>query len=213
MLTKIGFLSLFLILPFFNQTNHDLITVKHTNYTTTFSKSKNYPVIVDWWVTRSKITCKEPLKRENSFKPDPTLNWDTKFNDDYLNSGYDRGHMCPAADNLCASKKVLDETFYFSNISPQQHSLNAGDWLTLETLTREIAERSDSVHVWSGNLGEIKKIKEVSVPKQCWKVIHVKKTNKWEAYLFENDKSKPNGLLDNKVSISKIETLTGFKFR
>lgn len=213
MLTKLGYLCLLLVFPFLFQTNQDLITVKHTNFTTTFSKSKNYPVVVEWWVTKDKITCNKPLKRENSFKPDPKLSWDTKFNDDYLNSGYDRGHMCPAADNLCSTRNVLDETFYFSNISPQQHSLNAGDWLILETLTREIAERNDSIHVWSGNFGEIGKIKDVSIPRQCWKVIHIKKTNKWEAYLFENNKTKSNGILDNKVPLAKIETLTGLKFK
>lgn len=213
MLGKLSILYLFLLFPCFQQTNSDLVTIKHTNFTTTFSKSKNYPIMVEWWVTKSKITCKEPHKRENSFKPDPKLSWDTKFNDDYLNSGYDRGHMCPAADNLCSTKKVLEETFFFTNISPQQHALNAGDWLTLETLTRELAERNDSVHVWSGSIGEIKKIKDVSVPKQCWKVIHVKKTNIWEAYLFENNKSKADGILDNKVPLLKIESLTGLKFK
>lgn len=213
MFNKVVFLFSLIFLSFLFQSNQDLISVKHTNYTTTFSKSKNYPIVVEWWVTKDKITCNKPLKRENSFKPDPKLDWDTKFNDDYLNSGYDRGHMCPAADNLCSTKTVLEETFYFSNISPQQHVLNAGDWLTLETLTRELAERNDSIHVWSGNIGELTRIKDVAVPKQCWKVIHIKKTNKWEAYLFENNKSKANGIFDNKVSVIQIEKLTGLKFK
>lgn len=196
----------------FFQSESDLVTIKHTNYTTTFSKSKNYPVKVEWWITKSNITCKDPLKRENKFRPDPKFDFDTKFNDDYLNSGYDRGHMCPAADNLCISKSVLNESFYFTNISPQQHTLNAGDWLFLEDYSRELSQQYDSIHVWSGNVGEIKKIKTVSVPKVCWKVIHIKKTDTWEAYIFENNKSKPNGIQDNKVTISEVENLTGFKF-
>jgi endonuclease G len=201
---------LFLLLGF--QTESDLVTIKHTNYTTTFSKSKNYPVKVEWWITKSKITCKEPLKRENNFRPDPKFDFDTKFNDDYLNSGYDRGHMCPSADNICISKSVLDESFYFTNISPQQHSLNAGDWLFLEDYSRQLGEKYDSIHIWSGNVGEIKKIKTVSVPKICWKVIYIKKTDTWEAYIFENNKSKANGISDNKVIVKDVESLTGFKF-
>lgn len=213
MFGKIIISSIFTIILSVNQNKSDLVTVKHTNFTTTFSKSKNYPVKVEWWVTKSNITCKDPLKRENTFKPDPKISLDTKFNDDYLNSGYDRGHMCPAADNLCLTKNVLEETFYFSNISPQRHELNAGDWLKLEEYTRELASRYDSVHVWSGNIGEVSKIKEVSVPKQCWKVIHIKKTNTWEYYVFENNKSKSNGITDNKVTVSEIEKITGYKFK
>lgn len=206
------YILIFLFSFLFVQNKSDLITIKHSNYTTTFSKSKNYPVKVEWWVTKKNLICEKPLKRENSFKADPKLDWDTKFNDDYLNSGYDRGHMCPAADNLCLSKTVLDESFYFTNISPQQHSLNSGDWLNLEDHTRDLARKHDSIFVISGNIGEIKKIKTVSVPEFCWKVIFIKKTKTWEAYLFTNNKSKPNGIIDNKVSLKEIEQLSGFKF-
>jgi endonuclease G len=199
-------------MAFLFQNDSDLITIQHSNYTTTFSKSKNYPFKVDWWITKSKIQCLKPLKRENSFRPDPKTKHDTKFNDDYLNSGYDRGHMCPAADNLCESKEILNETFYFTNIAPQQHVLNAGDWLTLEDYSRDLAEKYDSIHIWSGNVGELKKIKDVSVPKYCWKVVYIKKTNTWESYIFENNKSKPNGIIDNKVELSEVEKLTNFKF-
>lgn len=196
----------------FVQNKSDLVTISHNNFTTTFSKSKNYPVKVDWWITTNKLTCKTPLKRENSFKPDPKLTSDTKFNDDYLNSGYDRGHMCPAADNLCLSKSVLGESFYFTNISPQQHSLNSGDWLALENYSRDLAMKYDSVHVWAGNVGEIKRIKDVSVPEYCWKVIYVKKTKSWEAFIFKNNKSKPDGIEDNRVKLLEVEKLTGLKF-
>lgn len=190
----------------------DEITIHHSNFITTFSKSKNYPTKVEWWVTKTKIKCDKPLKRENSFKPDPKLDWDTKFNDDYLNSGYDRGHMCPAADNLCTNKTFLDETFYFTNISPQHHNLNSGDWLKLEDYTRNLSVKYDSIRVFSGNIGEIGKIKTVSVPEYCWKVIYIKKTKTWEAYLFKNTKDKSDGIENNRVEIKKIETLTNYKF-
>lgn len=206
------YLLVFIFFSFTYQNNSDLTVIKHSNFTTTFSKSKNYPVYVEWWVTKDKLNCSNPLKRENSFKADPKFNWDTKFNDDYLNSGYDRGHMCPAADNLCMTKNVLEESFFFTNISPQQHALNSGDWLTLEEYTRDLARSQDSIQVFCGNIGEIKKIKSVSVPEYCWKVIYIKKKGVWEAYLFSNNKSKANGIKDNKVDIKKIEKLTGFNF-
>jgi hypothetical protein len=43
-------------------------------------------------------------------------------------------------------------------------------------------------------------------------VIYIKKEKKWLAYLFENNKEKPNGFGDNEVTLEKITKLTGFKF-
>jgi DNA/RNA endonuclease G (NUC1) len=76
-----------------------------------------------------------------------------------------------------------------------------------------MATAEDSIKVWTGNVGEIKKIGLVSVPEKCWKVIFIKKTNTWIGYIFENTKSKPDGIENNQVPISKITELTGFTFR
>lgn len=190
----------------------DTVRLTHTNFTSVFSKSKKYPVVVEWWVTRGMVSCETPLKRKDNFKPDPKLPIETNIAKDYVNSGFDRGHMMPAADNLCQNQQILDECFYFSNMSAQYHSLNAGDWKVLETKTRQMALEYDSIKVWTGNIGEIKKIGKVSVPEKCWKVIYIKKTNIFIGYIFENTKSKPDGIENNQVPISKIAELTGFTF-
>jgi hypothetical protein len=70
-----------------------------------------------------------------------------------------------------------------------------------------------SVYVWAGSVGEVKKIGALSIPKQCWKVVHIKASNEWYAYLFENDQSKPDGINNNKVDLVDIEKLTGLKFK
>jgi len=191
----------------------DTIRLKHTNYTAIFSKSKRYPVLVEWWETKAKDKCVNQLPRKDQFAPDPLLPNETNIAKDYIHSGTDRGHMCPAASNECSGDKVLTECFYFSNMAPQYHSLNAGDWKSLETLTRNLAIENDSVHVWAGSVGEAKKIGEVSVPTQCWKVIYIVKTKQWSAYLFNNDTSKPDGIENNKVSLDIIKKLTNFKFK
>lgn len=193
--------------------SQDTIRIKHTNYTTVFSKTKHYPVLVEWWTTKSMVGCDKPLKRKDNFKPDPLLPKETDLLKDYIGSGTDRGHMMPAADNLCQTPQVQDECFYFSNMSAQYHSLNAGDWKSLETLTRQFATQHDSIKVWCGNIGEIKKIGKVSVPKQCWKVVYIKKTNEWKSYLFDNTTNKPDGIENNLVKLEVIEKLTGFKFK
>jgi endonuclease G len=191
--------------------SQDVVVIKHTNYTTHFSKSKKYPVMVQWETTSAMITCPTPLKRKDNFKPDPQLPTETNIGADYVKSGYDRGHVMPAADNLCQTPQIQDECFYFSNMIPQTHRLNAGDWKSLETATRDWAMISTKVRVWSGAIGEEKKIGSISVPKQCWKVVHV--AGKWHAYLFNNDLSNPDGFANNEVTVAQIEKLTGFKFR
>jgi endonuclease G len=190
----------------------DVVVLKHTNYTSHFSKSKHYPVMVEWWITKAKSSCVNQLARKDNFKPDPLLLNETDLAADYVGSGTDRGHNMPAAENQCQTPGVQDECFYFSNMTPQYHSLNAGDWKSLEVLERQIAVDNDSVHVWCGSIGEAKKIGKVSVPTECWKVIYVLKTKEWMAYEFKNTTDKPSGLNSHKVSVADITKLTGLKF-
>jgi endonuclease G len=189
----------------------DVVILKHQNYTSHFSKSKRYPVMVQWETTTAMVGCPTPLKRKDNFKPDPQLVDETNIAYYYLKSGYDRGHVMPAADNLCQTPQIQDECFYFSNMIPQTHRLNAGDWKSLETATRNWALISAKVRVWSGAIGEEKKIGLVSIPTQCWKVVNI--ADKWTAYLFNNDLSNPDGFANNEVPLSQIEKLTGFKFK
>ena len=206
-------LTIFAVLICINLTAQDVLVLKHTNYTSHFSKSKKYPVMVEWWETKAKVACATPLPRVDAFRPDPQAMEETSIKEDYVGSGYDRGHMSPAASNQCQTMDVQLECFFMSNMAAQTHRLNAGDWKSLEVLTRDWATKQDSVHIWAGNVGEVKKIGKVSVPKQCWKVVHVKKTNEWFYFLFENDASKPDGINNNKVLKEDIEKLTGLKFK
>ena len=209
----IGLMTLILLFISIFTFAQDVLVLKHTNYTSHFSKSKKYPVMVEWWETKAKIACATPLPRKDNFKPDPLLPTETDLANDYVGSGYDRGHLMPAKSNQCQTQSVQDECFYYSNMAAQTHRLNAGDWKSLETLTREIAAREDSVHIWAGNVGEIKRIGKVAVPKQCWKVVYSKTSNEWMFFLFENDLSNPDGINNNKVLREDIEKLTGLKFK
>lgn len=189
----------------------DTITIYHKAYSTTFSKSKQYPVKVEWWLIKDNLTCNVRAKRGDKFIPDPKLANETNLQSNYTGQGFDRGHNFPSADAAC-DQVANDESFYFSNMTAQYPALNRGDWKTLESFTRELALKNDSTKVWCGSIGEDKKIGTVSVPKQCWKVIYIKKTNEWLAYLFNNNTSKADGIENNKVKITDIEKLTGFKF-
>lgn len=204
---------LFLISITLSCHSQDKIKLKHSNYTSFFSKSKGYPVMVEWWITKNEILCETPLKRKNNFKKDPLLPEETDLEIYYQKSGFDRGHMCPAADNLCETQEIQDECFYYSNMSPQYHNLNAGDWKSLEMLVRDNIKTNDSIHIWCGGVGEIKKIGKISVPKYFWKVIYFKNDNEYMSFIFENSPSKPDGLKNNEVNLKDVEELTGFKFK
>lgn len=201
----------------------DTIRLKHTRYVSVFSKSLHYPVLVEWWETASTSDCQNKLTRKDQFAPDPLLKSETNIQSDYQLGnqtqkaknlkGFDRGHLCPAAVNLCQGSSVQAECFYFSNMAPQYHSLNAGDWKSLETYTRETSKQLDSIHIWAGSVGTAMKIGKTSVPTQCWKVIYIKKTKTLKAFLFNNDTSKPDGYENNEVPVEAVEKLTGYKFK
>ena len=203
----------------------DLVVLKHTNYTTTFSKSMKFPVLVEWWDTKAKVGCASPMARKDQFAPDPLAPLETKIQADYDAAnqlhkakglkGFDRGHMCPAADNLCQTPQVQSECFYFSNMAPQYHALNAGDWKSLEVAERNWSITNDSVHVWCGNVGkaEIVGPDNMAIPAKCWKVVYIVKTKEWLAFLFDNVDGKQTGLESHKVLVADITKLTGFKFK
>jgi len=203
-------LALFIGITTYSQ---DIVVIKHTNYTTHFSKSLKYPVEVEWYITKAKVGCPTPLARKDAFQPDPQLKAETDIAKDYVGSGTDRGHNMPAAENQCQTQAIQDECFYYSNMTPQYHSLNAGDWKSLETWERQTANELDSIHVWCGSVGVAKKVGTVSVPTQCWKVVYIVKTKEYLAYIFNNTPDKPTGLNSHKVDVIDVEKLSGFKFK
>lgn len=210
--TLVLFSVLLCSLTVFAQGPNDTITLKHDYYTTLYSKVFNYPLKVEWWDTKARVGCSTKAPRVDKFTPDPLLPKNTDLAKSYVGSGTDRGHMCPAADNQCLPN-AMPQCFYFSNMAPQYHSLNAGDWKTLEERTRDLAIKYDSIHVWCGSVGMAKKVGDVAVPVKCWKVIWIKATKTYEAYIFNNTTDHPKGLDAWKVKVSDVEALTGFKIQ
>ena len=134
----------------------------------------------------------------------------------YKNSGYDKGHLCPAADRKF-SINAHDETFLTSNISPQKHDFNAGVWNRLEQKTRYWASKYNGVYVVTGgvlkdNLSSIGK-ENVTVPKYFFKVLldNQNGNTKMIAFLVPHKESK-KPLYEFVVSVDKIEQLTGIDF-
>lgn len=134
----------------------------------------------------------------------------------YKRSGYDKGHLCPAADREF-NRKAYESTFLTSNISPQKHEFNSGIWNRLEEKIRYWAIKYDGIYVvtagvLSSNLKTIGEEK-VAVPNYFYKIVLDENHGKYRmiAFLMPNDPSN-RPLYEFVVSVDKIEQLTGIDF-
>ena len=191
---------------------------KHA-YIISYNNQTRCPNYVAWKLTEERLT--PNIARTNLFVEDEDIDLEYRIkHSDYSNSGYDRGHMCPAADNRFDSI-AMDECFTMSNICPQNRTLNAGDWNDLEEKCRRLARKSDAVYVVCGPIfnggntkyiGKRKKHK-IAVPDKFFKVILVNNDDTYMAlgYVMDNDDSKKD-LSEYAVSVDVVEQLTGFDF-
>jgi len=122
--------------------------IHRTAYTLSYNKDWVNCNWVYWILTREH--CKGNAKRSNEqFTEDNEVKGRKATDRDYVQSGYDRGHMCPAGDNQW-DKKAMSETFKLSNICPQSHNLNTGDWNDLEQACRFWAKKYGELHIVCG---------------------------------------------------------------
>ncbi|MBT5989964.1 MAG: DNA/RNA non-specific endonuclease, partial [Bacteroidetes bacterium] len=155
-------------------------------------------------------------KRKDNFRTDPEILTGSASLKDYKSSGYDRGHLAPAAD-MKWSKEVMSESFFMSNMSPQKPYFNRGVWKKLEEHVRKLVLQNDSILVITGPVFkdniEIIGENEVTVPGYYFKVL-VDLTwpdNKAIAYLLKNEKSSEN-LTTFEITIDSLEIFSNYDF-
>ena len=192
----------------------DIVKLKHEAYTSYYSKSQRIPVLVTYKLTEGMIWCDPHVARTNKFVADPQLPVYTNNLQDYVRSGYDKGHNMSAADNVC-SEDGMDQCFYFSNMTPQPHFFNAGIWERLEKTEREEARTHGEVMVSVGCTGKKTTIgaHKVVVPKYMWKVVYIPQDDTYYAYMFPNsDAIADDNFNDYQVSLSDLKTNAGVHF-
>ncbi len=140
-------------------------------YAISYNNTKHIPNWVSWKLTAADIGT---VPRRNNFDMDTSLpqGWYQVKSSDYSGSGYDRGHMCPAADR---SANVEDNTatFIMSNIIPQARDNNQGPWADLEGYTRDQVKQGKDAYIISGGYGQkgVLAKGKVAIPANTWKVI------------------------------------------
>ena len=189
--------------------------VQHGAYVSSYNTETLIPNWVAYELTAEE-TAGDGRREGIEFRKDPDLKGCPQaMREDYSGSGWTKGHLMPAAD-AAFSNSTMSETFYFTNICPQNETLNAGDWQYLEKKVRQWANRYGSVWVVTGPIvGENRYgtigDRDVVVPDAFYKALLVCKPNgsySAIAFVMDNDDDRYY-LKDCAVTVNDLESLTG----
>ena len=195
-------------------TENEKLIVHHSAYSLLYSEQHEQAIWIAYELTSEETNKK--FDRSDKFIVDPAIKTGSATNADYTGSGYDRGHLAPAAD-MSWSSQTMQESFYYSNMSPQDQSFNRGIWKKLEELVRTWAVDNESLYVVTGPIlsSGLSTIgpNNVSVPNYYYKVLldYSQPDIKAIGFIIPNQGSKAD-LSSFAVSIDKVELLTGLNF-
>ena len=188
--------------------------VCYTGFSLVYDETHEQARWVAYELTQSETG--NEIERSNHFMEDPHISTRSATNADYAKSEYDRGHLAPASD-MGWSATSMEESFYFSNMSPQNPSFNRGIWKKLETQVRNWANEHEAVYVVTGpvlsdglpTIGP----NEVSVPRYYYKVILDRHEPGMHGigFILPNAPSKMP-LSSFAVTIDSVEKITGLDF-
>lgn len=198
--------------------------MKVTSFSLEYDKSKKHS---RWVAFRfDNLTKLQNVGREDAFDTDPSISAEyQRVQADFGKKGYDRGHICASADRLY-SREVNEQTFYYTNMSPQRNSFNTGIWLTLEGQVQSWGRSctsSDTLYVVKGGTidkeehikGYIDNDRSKPIPKYYYMALLFKKGESFKAIAFwmeHTDTQKSLKLSDCALSIDELEEKTGIDF-
>lgn len=190
--------------------------IHHRYYSLSYSEEDEQAEWVAYTLTKENLN-KPWVDRKDVFLPDAKVNSQSSTPNDYRGSGYDRGHLVPAAD-MAFSEEAMRETFFMSNISPQSRNFNGGIWRELEELTRNWAKKMNKLYVVTGPVlsyepkGYIGD-NEVAIPAAYFKVLLdlEEPGQKGIGFVLPNEVSF-DPLYKFAVSIDRVEEISGLDF-
>lgn len=189
-------------------------TKDYVGFTVNFNASNHTPNYVAWELLAQEVDGN--VARSDNFWHDKEIKGCPDI-PDYKRSGYDRGHIYPAADAKWSDKSMSD-CFSFANMTPQSHSLNSGAWKTLEDKERIWAKRDKRLIIVAGPLyspADKRRIGAagVRVPSGFFKVLLAPDVDKPRAiaFVYPNDIA-PGNMQNYSMTVDEAETLTGFDF-
>lgn len=195
--------------------NRSEAIVEHQHYAFSYNEKTEQPNWVAYTLTKKNLDNAQ-YKRKDDFRSDPDVSTESASVNDYKKSGYDRGHLAPAAD-FTWDKDALSESFFMSNMSPQEPSFNRGIWKKLEEQVRNWARANHKIYVVTGPItkGISKKIgaNKVAVPSHYYKVILDIQEPQIKAigFVLKNKKSSDE-IMSFAISVDEVEKQTGLDF-
>lgn len=128
--------------------------IERDSYVLSYNNDLHIPNWVSWHIEPSHLG---DLGRDDiPFKGDQDglpKEWTKIVTNDYTNSGFDRGHMCPNADRN-GNMQMQTDTFYMTNIVPQVNANNGGAWVDLEGYIQDQVKTGKEAYVVAGTWGE-----------------------------------------------------------
>jgi endonuclease G, mitochondrial len=188
--------------------------VRHNWFTLSYNEAHEQAEWVAYEINKTRLN-DNWAERPNTFRPDPDIRTESATPRDYSGSGYDKGHLCAAAD-MAFDAVAIDETFMMSNISPQLRAFNAGIWRELEELCRDWGRKFGQVYVVTGPVltlepkGQIG-FSKVSVPASFYKVVVAPKQRLAIGFIIPNEMST-RPVMDFACTIDRVEAVTAIDF-
>lgn len=186
--------------------------VVHLGYTASYNHTTLTPNWVAWELTAEELS--DAYDFNCPFSRDPNVDNPKASREDYANSGWDKGHMAPRAD-MKWSAQALEESYYFTNVCPQDHEMNSQAWRKIEELTRRLAKRYGSVYVVcgpvqsTGRYGTIGKA-GVQVPDAFFKALAVQTHGGFVTVGFLVENNKQDGSPKRyAVTVDSVEAVIG----
>ncbi|MBY4641554.1 DNA/RNA non-specific endonuclease [Gluconacetobacter entanii] len=146
-------------------------------------------------LTAESIRAAESTPRRGEFQPDERLPAGEGAQlEDYVHSGYDRGHMTPSGD--MPDEATQAESFRLSNVVPQSAALNRGRWEEIESAVRRLAEKDGEVYVVTGPAFRARRLSSIGrdrvlVPTSTWKAIYDPRQHAAGVYVCHNTLRNP----------------------
>ena len=185
--------------------------VDYTYYSLCYDSEHRQASWVKYELTQELISGKQ--KRTNNYRQDPNVE-DPVFSSDYKGSGYDRGHLLPAAA-MKLNYQSMNETFFMTNMSPQVSSFNRGIWASIERRMRDLVRKHGTAHVITAPILDVglPTIRSgVSIPKWYYKIAYFPGPQIMKAFLIENKRHSNAAYSDFLVTVDEVEALSGLDF-